>query len=663
MKENKQKFFSILLIGVCVLFIVMFIIFDNKTESQTINNASSYEEIVIGVNFEDTTQMIKIWNNAADNVFYCFLPSGSDLSGLCFANIADDDMIYLDDIGYKKQENIAVECEKEYCMNFISNGQTLGMQKLVFLKSEHIPSMFIDTESGSTAMIDADKAYKEKAEITLLNNEGLCEYSNEIEYIKARGNSTFKLYDKKPYQIKLLHEESLLGMPEAKKWILLANVVDDSLIRNELVFRYTENYTSVPSIKGQYIDLYLNGEYVGNYYLCEKIEIDEKRLNITDLEEQTKEVNIHYDNAQFCQDETEQIKAYSGMINPADITGGYIVECTLDVDTMAQNSFVTNGGKCFSITSPEKATVEQAEYICNLFNEFELAVQQEDGINPITGKHFSEYIDIDSWATKYVIEEVFADPDATILSMYFYKDADCIDSRIHCGPVWDYDRAIGDYGINSYVSDNPEQEAKYGIYVDEMMKHEEVRALVYEKFEKEMVPYVEYVVSADVYHMYTLLEPSHKMDEIRWPENYGYYTDFKASNDYLIDFLNKKVTYLKSKWLNGEEYCDVVFLDYNGNVYCSYSVKRGDTLGFEPQIASWGAVFNGWYTVDEGTIFEPRLPVYQDVTYSANWIPIDLMLQNGLQIADMDVSQVNPDVIRALAEIIEQQSSEQSDEE
>ena len=128
--------------------------------------------------------------------------------------------------------------------------------------------------------------------------------------------------------------------------------------------------------------------------------------------------------------------------------------------------------------------------------------------------------------------------------------------------------------------------------------------------------------------------------------------------------MERKVAYLNDVWIEGEVYCTVTFLDENGSVYKSYSVKRGESLGIEPTISNWGGIFNGWYSVDREVIFDARLPVYEDVTYSAKWIDIDLLMENGLAIAEMDISQVDSDVLHYLAELVdEQQNLSKEDEE
>lgn len=635
MKHKKQAGILCLTCIVAAV-LIMGLIYVNKAAGITVTEkATSYEQLAALVHFPGEVQKVNGWLEEGSGIYYFFLPAGSEKMDLTL-NLGENSDLRLGEFVYGEKDALhfgdgGLEYNTPYEAELTVAGESPGVRQVVFMKSENLPSLFIETESGTLEYIHEEKGVKEKASITLFDAEGVTEYDNDIEYIKTRGNSSFYYFEKKPYQIKLHREASLLGMPSAEKWILLANSIDSTLLKNDIVLRYAQQYTSVPSVRGEYVDLYVNGNYRGNYYLCEKIEVAANRVNITNQEEK-----------------------------PADITGGYLVEHTEVVDEVPENSFTTDKGHCYIIVNPENATEEQKNYICSRFNEMEVAMDQEDGINPDTGKHFSEYMDVESWAEKYMMEEVFQDPDAVKLSAFFYKDADSVDPHIYAGPMWDYDRAMGSYGYNKYAVDMPEQVGKCGIYVEEMMRHEEVRKLVYEKFEKKMVPYVNYMASADIYELDARIEASADMNQVRWPAVFGYYKDEGARRDYLISFLQKKTEFLEGVWLDADNTCEVVFLDYDGDVYASYAVKRGECLEEEPQIATWVAIFNGWYSVDRAVPFSTKLPIYEDVTYQAKWIEMDAILENGLSSTEMDISQVDADTFRQFADLIESRQNAQS---
>lgn len=91
------------------------------------------------------------------------------------------------------------------------------------------------------------------------------------------------------------------------------------------------------------------------------------------------------------------------------------------------------------LKSPEYATEAQAKYISGYWQELEDALYSETGYNSL-GKHYTEYIDIVSWAKQYLIQEWTSNWDAGLTSNFFYKD---VDSKLFAGPLWDFDTAIG----------------------------------------------------------------------------------------------------------------------------------------------------------------------------------------------------------------------------
>lgn len=669
MSQRKSIAISCLACALALAAVGGILIWINVKNGTLVEPVASYTELELRIELPAGEQSINIWQSP-EGVYYFFLPSGSENYQISFENLGEGSTLQLDSVLFYSHDS-AIDDIKfsnvyEMQLKLSEDSSPLEKAQVVFLKSEGLPSLFIDTASGNMDAIHADKEVKEEATAFLVGMDGTREYAGNIEYITARGNSTFYEVDKKSYLIRFYKEETILDMPGAEKWILLANMIDDTRIKNELIFQFAETYTTVPSIQGRYVDLYLNGDYAGNYYLCEKVEVGENRLDITNLEERTEDVNFKsaYQNAVPYVSEEGKIRAMDGLNNPEDITGGYLVEhIPASQYEIFNNAFMTDSGHCYVIISPNPATVEQVQYICNYFNEMETALTQEDGIHPVTGKHFSEYIDLDSWTSKYLMEEAFHDPDALTSSLFFYKDSDSVDAHIYAGPMWDYDRAMGSYGSVNTILDNAYQVGEFGIYVQEMMQHQEVREQVYDKFCQYIVPYVRNLLRADVYRLRQHIQASVEMDRIRWIKVRGYYSDYGASCDYLVWFLEHKTDYLQEVWLEekGEEYCTVTFLDYYRNVYAEYTVKKGKCLTIVPSIATYGAIFNGWYSVEDRIAFNSELPVLQDVTYQSEWIEMDLLLLNGVAIAEMDLSEADPDILRNLADQLEHMQSEGAD--
>ena len=99
--------------------------------------------------------------------------------------------------------------------------------------------------------------------------------------IHGRGNSTW-VQPKKPYALKLDKKQKILGMQKHKRWVLIANYLDNSFIRNSMAFYLIGLFGLDYTVKGEFVDLVLNCEYKGLYWLGEAIKIDENRININD---------------------------------------------------------------------------------------------------------------------------------------------------------------------------------------------------------------------------------------------------------------------------------------------------------------------------------------------------------------------------------------------
>lgn len=649
---------NILLSGAlcCIILILLAVCGMSRNYEAVSAAATDYGQLQLFVKYDSGTEKINIWRSG-DNCFYFFLPSNADEGKLTFGNLQKNDSIIIGEQAYHYNDNLweHMQLNTLYDMQLCVNGGTMQLEQVMFLQSENIPAVFIDTESGTLDNIHADKNIKEKAALRIIDEQGNYEIDDKIEYIKARGNSTFYELNKKAYQLKLYNKKPVLGMDKSKKWILLANAQDDSLLRNELVLDFARKYTDVPAVDGVYVDVYINAEYQGNYYLCEKNEVSETRLSITDLEEMNEAVNGEADlvkGAQYVSADGK-IRAVSDLKNPQDITGGYLLEKLADLGMFegCRSGFITDSGVGYHLISPENATVEQVEYICGLFNEFECAISQPDGIHSDTGKHFSEYMDMESWTSKYLMEEGFSDPDAPAASMFFYKDADSVSPLIYSGPMWDYDRAMGAYGVNVFHVDDPHQLGYRGVYARQLLQHDEVMNMVKEKYQDWFLPYLEEEVTEKVHTLQNKLEASAWMNRVRWPGVEGYYTGWDANGDYLLSFLSKRAEFLSDVWLQEQQYHTVTFLDYGGSVYKQYHIKHGDYFEDTPQIACFVAVFTEWVNEDTGKAFDTRLPVLEDATYASHWIDMNIIVQNGLGAADLDASKVD---IEALESVIEE---------
>lgn len=102
--------------------------------------------------------------------------------------------------------------------------------------------------------------------------------------IRGRGNSTWEWYDKKPYRIKLDEKASIVGLAAEKDWVLLANFRDPTHMMNTFVFELGHAMGMPYTNHSRYMEVTLNGEYIGLYQLTEQIEQGKNRVAVDDVE-------------------------------------------------------------------------------------------------------------------------------------------------------------------------------------------------------------------------------------------------------------------------------------------------------------------------------------------------------------------------------------------
>ena len=399
------------------------------------------------------------WFKAEDGNYYLFLPT-SITKLLCKISFVADGEVLIDGnkvnngdiISLLGKSQITVSCKnKNYVVKIIQETQ--------------LASVFITTESGNLDAVHADKEHKEAGYIQVVNADGVSyEYDGDLEYIKGRGNSTWKM-EKKPYNLKLDKKADLFGMGKSKKWSLIANHSDSSLMRNAIIYTvagqvldYTPKYTPV--------DLYINSEYMGSYILTTRVEVDDNRVEIEDLDGANEDANPDVDFDEL--DRGGVYGTYSGLLegtqkwveipnDPEDISGGYLMELEIaDRYPDEISGFVSNDGQPVIFKNPEYATESEIKYISSVYQSFEDAVMADDGENS-AGQYYTELCDVESFQLFYAINEWASNMDCGLTSTYMYKPEG--DDKIYAGPVWDFDIAFGNNGGNRYGCDytNPEE--------------------------------------------------------------------------------------------------------------------------------------------------------------------------------------------------------------
>ncbi len=570
-----------------------------ETDHQTTTNINTFT-------FTVAQQEIKLWSK--NGKYYAFLPSAC------------------------KEAGLAPEISEE-----------IDPDAIVRMYSEHIPAVFINTQSGTSDLINTNKDAKEAGDITVLEPDGSISLKHSLEYIKGRGNSSYTEFDKKPYQIKLSDSAPLLGMEPGKKWIFISNATDATLIRNALS-RNLANYLGLAqSEEGTFVDLYLNQEYQGNYYVVEKIEIKKNRLRISDLEKATERENLDEDLDSYETVWTDTTKAKQIPKDPKDITGGYLIERDFDNRFLKEveingSYFITESKECFIVRSPEYTSEAQIAYINDYVQSVENAILSSEGIDAATGKTYEELIDVDSFVDKYLLEEITANYDGGVASSYFYKDSDIIDGRLYAGPIWDYDVTWGnspDY--LGQISTSPERLTRLASHIDSSIWFQSLygKPEFYEKiitcYREKISPYLPFLEEEILPMLEGATAASAKMDQVRWEEQYvenGYSGDRITQIDFLKNYIAQRKDFLDQVWIEQTPVHQITLL-IEGTVYDTLYVLDGDTLPEFPQILEEHAQVTGWTSIKDGSTPDQSTPVITDMTFQAILSPQDVTTVSG----------------------------------
>lgn len=464
---------------------------------------------------------------------------------------SDENYLFL--AGFMDEEKTVYSSE---AMRLIKSAQKEnGDDGIKVLKSGSVPAIFIDTNSGSLDRIYADKDYRETGKIRIYDEDGKLESSLGLEYIKGRGNYSWTNWDKKSFKIKLRKTSSILGTGEGKDYALIANASDATLLRNE-IGRQLEIRVGIPFAgAGAFTDLYINGDYMGNYYLCGSIEVGAGRVDITSIDEEQNRITDRINTDALAVYETPTMKGWNLDERVPDITGGYLLErefgdrYDLGYDDF-NNGFVTDAGEHYIVVSPRYCTVSEINYISSYCQRV------EDEI--LSGSDDFTTIDTESFARRYMVEELLKNYDGGVSSAYYFKDSDVKGGKFSAGPGWDFDMSLGNYldwmeyygedatGITGlYLSEHS------SIYYKELIKRESFLRLVHDSFRRDALPYMESLVKTGIDEYRVRLEKSCLMDSVRWSSMYeekGYVCGDRAEYESLKDFIRVRISYLDNMW-------------------------------------------------------------------------------------------------------------------
>ncbi|MDA9570220.1 CotH kinase family protein [Porticoccaceae bacterium] len=302
--------------------------------------------------------------------------------------------------------------------------------------------------------------------VTVDGGRFFADLDSTVMEIRGRGNSTWGIHPKKPYQMKLDTKENFLDMPKDKKWIFLAEYSDKTLLRNTVAFElgYLSALDWTP--KSEFAEVFINGEYNGTYNIAQKVEEKTNRVNIGNegflLE---KDIQRH------------------GRVAPDDV---YF------------NTGIHQGENVIVIKEPNIERIDENDYgylndtnyiyISNYINQFENTLLSDAFADPING--YASYIDVESFIDWFLINEIAKNVDAkNFASIYFTHVKG---EKIKMGPIWDFDLGFGN---TDYFSPFPEDwHVRNNPWISRLLDDPAFVTLVQERFTNHYLPNKQHIL-------------------------------------------------------------------------------------------------------------------------------------------------------------------------
>lgn len=328
--------------------------------------------------------------------------------------------------------------------------------------------------------------------------------------IRGRGNTTWGCA-KKPFAIKFDEKTKICGMPKHKRWVLIANYFDHSHLKNEMAFYLSRQLGLDYTVRGKFVNLVLNGNYVGLYWLGEQIKVNSNRVDIDEDNDYLIEMDTYFD-------ETWKFKSQIKKL-PVQVKND---------DTM-------NDAKLENL----KEKINAIEGIL-----YSPDFPYTDNTKTVYDDSFKNSVDVDSFAKFYLVNEIMGNGELNHpKSAYFtFENTQGI---LKAGPVWDFDWSASEWMNTLIVNDT--------IYFDALFKTREFNSKIKELLESDLI--TEEKIKQEIKDLSEKLEKSALLDRLRWEESFVVneqmnlfpFEDYKKHVNELESCLTTRIKVVKSQ--------------------------------------------------------------------------------------------------------------------
>lgn len=337
---------------------------------------------------------------------------------------------------------------------------------------------------------------------------------------RERGNFS-RTFPKRPYRIKFDSKQNVLDAPaKAKKWTLINNYGDKTLMRNLIAFHLSSVLEMPYTPYGTAVNVIMNGEYKGCYQLCDQIEVNKNRVNITEMKPTDNEGEA--------------------------LTGGYLIE----VDAYAEDEiswFTSSNGTRVTIKSPDEDEIntEQSNYIRNFYSNME--------------NNWRTYLDTNTFLRHFLVGELSGNTD-TYWSVYMYKQRG--EDKLYVGPVWDFDIAFENDNRTYPINNHTQWVYQYGsvegymrTLTTNIINDKTTKAQLIDIWDEARHNGIdEESLLAFIDNMSEQLQESQKLNFTRWPilnqyvhQNPRIYGSYQGEVNNVKNYLKERITWIDNK--------------------------------------------------------------------------------------------------------------------
>lgn len=505
--------------------------FQGKSENE--ENDFIIDDIGFSLKYNDSE--IKLWKSTyvEYDSYYLFLPKIREED--CLVSQANDEERYItiDD------KNIGIGEEWPYNLHdgvhtFNYKGEPKEFN--IYTLSE-IPSVFIETKSGSMDYIYEDKKNTVKISFSLYDNTNSGVFLSGS--IRGRGNTSWG-QKKRPFLVEFDKDIGLLGMKRSSKWVLISNAGDFTNMRNKIVFDAAQELGFAFSPQCQYVNLYLNGIFNGLYLIMEKIEFTRDKLWF-------------------------------------DRNDGYLLSLEYRYrKKTAENPFFLESGYMMEIKHPSRVSKRDKKWVQRKMQMVENAIISEKN-------DLFTLIDIESWAKKYLIDEVFMDGDSGLASEYFYLPAmnDCI---VYAGPPWDYDGTMMGNPRSFIANTEYKRSDAYRPWYYHLYNNHDFQETVKQIYKNVFHDIISTITERKIDEYKDEIIMSVVADVKRW----NIKNSFALGVQNLKEFLDERMSFLDENWIKGIKYTNICFdVEPLYQNYIYYSIKSGGDMPSKEEVQKY----------------------------------------------------------------------------